>query len=133
MIHLSPEWDLRAELDPKCPKLRSRNAKDKIEPGAKPNAPEDDFLGTSEVNTCRFWLMLKLSPRLKWNKRYDIYRAHLETKIREAIICDEVGEAAERAKRAMLREITEKIEAKAWATMSTEFQKRLQVDRVLRH
>ncbi len=133
MIHLSPDFDLRYELDPKTPKLRSRNAKDKIEPGAKPNPVEDDFLATSEVNTTRFWLMLKLSPRLKWNKRYDIYRAHLETKIREAIICDETGEAAERAKRAMLREILEKFENKAWATMPTDFQKRMGIDRILRH
>jgi hypothetical protein len=134
MIHLNPEWDLRRELDPKDPKLRSRNARDKIEPGSKPLPPEEDFINTSEVNTCRFWLMLKLAPRLKWEKRWEIYQGHLRTRIRAALIGDEPSSAdAERIKRTLVREIAEKIEAKAWATMPTDFQKRMGVDRVLRH
>ena len=128
MIHLKPEWDIRRELDPKDPKLRSRNAKDRIEPGSKPSKPDEDFINTTEVNTCRFWLMLKLNPKLKWEKRWEIYQAQLRTRIAENIVSDD-----DLAKRAMIREIASKIEAKAWATMSTEFQKRIQVDRVLRH
>jgi hypothetical protein len=128
MISLKPEFDLRRELDPKDPKLRSRNARDRVEPGSKPSKPEEDFLATSEVNTCRFWLMLKLNPKLKWEKRWEIYQAHLRAKIAENLISDD-----EQAKRATIREIAAKIEAKAWATMPTEFQKRMGVDRVLRH
>ncbi len=133
MISLKDDFDLRRELDPKDPKLRLRNAPEKIRSGEKPTPVEEDYLATSEVNTCRFWLMLKLNPKLKWEKRWEIYQAQLKTRIIEAIVCTESGDEAARAKKAMVREIADKIEAKAWATMPTEFQKRMGVDRVLRH
>ena len=83
-----------------------------------------DEVNTTEVNTFRFWLMLKMKQ--KWDKRYDIYLSGLTNRILEAMTS-----GSDQEKRHEAASIINKLYTKAWGTMPADFLKKMGVDPII--